>query len=203
MSYSEQFNDTVNSLMDPFTANVSFAGALKVFLAVYGLLAAPRLSPKFGPLFSNSFFRIGVMAMIVWVYNHDPALAILIAVSYFLSINYILKNSLKEIAVTRIVTPEIATTISGGSGPGIKTTSVKHAEAIMMQASVNAAHSPGMLMPVLRPTASPYFEDLTTSPLPPMSKMPLPAAPSEVKMTVESHNQIPSAYSAERVLADV
>jgi hypothetical protein len=65
-------------------------------------------------------------------------------VTYYLMVHYLVKNSLQNVAMTGIVTSDIATLISGGGGgPTIKPTSVVTAEASLMQASVNSARAPG------------------------------------------------------------
>lgn len=140
------FNSTTNSVLDPVFANPAIASTLKLFLVLYGGLAAPSIPSKVAPLFTNSLFRIFIMFLIVWTFNHDPALSIIVAVVYFLSLTYLVKNSLAQVQQTGVVTPEIALVISGGNGPSIKSSSVKQQEASLMQSSVDASKSPGYLV---------------------------------------------------------
>ena len=85
------------------------------------------------------------MIMIVWIFNKDPGTSIMVAVSYYLTVHYLMKNCLKRVAETGVVTREIALMISGGSGPTIKPASVVQSEAALMQASVNQQRAPGFV----------------------------------------------------------
>lgn len=135
MENIKKFNDLVNpylSVLDkPYVSSV-----LKLVLILYGSLAAPSIPVSFGPVFSNTFFRIGVMAVIAWVGNHDPALALIIAVVYFMSIKYLTKNALQQVADTGKVSTEVKILISGGSGPSVKPEAVVQMEHAEMQAIV-------------------------------------------------------------------
>lgn len=143
MNALSDFNTMVNQTLDPLVSNQVVFGVLKILLICYGSLAAPKVPVQLAGLFSNTYFRVAYMFFIIWVFNHDPGLAILIAVTYFMSMNYLVQNSVTQVEQTGVVTPEIAILISGGSGPSIKSESVMTAEAHLMQQSVDAAKSAG------------------------------------------------------------
>jgi hypothetical protein len=146
MSFNN-FNDTVNDFLDPIFANPAILSTVKLFLVLYGALAAPKLPLMFGPYFANSYFRMAFMAFIIWIANKDPALAVVIAVGYALSMNYFVQNGLQQVSQTGVVSPDVAIVISGGGGPSIKPQSVIQAEAHLMQASVNNAKATGYVTP--------------------------------------------------------
>lgn len=137
MSIAE-FNNTINSLLNPAISNVYVNGFLKIFLVLYGSLAAPEIPSKAAPLFSNTIFRLTVMSLIVWSYNNDPALSILVAVVYFVSMHYLSKKLTKEAFSTGVVTTDTAAFFSGGSGPGIKTEREMRLDATKLQSVVNS-----------------------------------------------------------------
>jgi len=142
----EQINYTISSFLDVIFDNDIIGNVLKLFLIMFGGLAAPSLPPKFAPLFSNSIFRMTVMALIIWIWNKDPGVSIMAAVVYFLTMHHLVQNGLAQVASTGIVSPEVAIMISGGGGPSIKSSGIIQAEADLMQASVNSKPS-GFLTP--------------------------------------------------------
>jgi hypothetical protein len=172
------FNNTVNSILDPILGNDYIRSSLYLFFIVYGSLAAPSLPPRLAPLFSNSIFRMTIMALVVWIWNKDPAVAIMVAVSYFITMHYLMQNGLAEILRTGIVSPEVAIMISGGGGPSLKPSSVIQAEAQLMQASVNNSKSPGFIS---APEAL-----LSSGPVSTTAVAGIPSVPSETKATTAS-----------------
>lgn len=112
------FNDVVNGAMAPVFDNPYLAGLIKLSLVMFGSLAAPKIAPKYGYLFANTGFRILIMFLIIWTFNHDPALSVIIAVSYFMVMEHVLKNAVKEVTATGVVTPAIASILSGSSSTG-------------------------------------------------------------------------------------
>ena len=172
-----------NNLVTPYLAFLDqpyVSSVLKLVLILYGSLAAPKLPPSFGPVFSNTFFIVIVMSLIAWVGNHDPALALIIAVVYFMSIKHLTKNALQQVSDTGAVSNEVSILISGGSGPSIKPEAVSQMEHAQMQAIVAEglqkaanfiAPSPAPVAPVApapAPAASP----------PPQLQAPVPAGGS-------------------------
>ena len=131
----------------PFADNDFALSALKIFLTVYGGLAAPKIPLSWSPYFANTYTRILVMMLIIWFFNKDPAVAVLVAVSYYLSIHYLLNKGLQYTAQTGLVPPELSVLVSGGAGPSIKPTSVIQAEAALMQDSVTALRATGFVTP--------------------------------------------------------
>ena len=138
----DDFNSTVNSAFQPVTSNPVLWNFIKLFLILYGGLAAPSMPPRLAPYFTNSYFRIAFMALIIWVADRDPSMSIMIAVAYFLTLKYLLKNGMDEVVNTGYVSPAVASLVTGGTGPGIKPDAVKAAEAQALQISVSTAAAP-------------------------------------------------------------
>lgn len=188
MENIKKFNDLVNpylSVLDkPYVSSV-----LKLVLILYGSLAAPSIPVSFGPVFSNTFFRIGVMAVIAWVGNHDPALALIIAVVYFMSIKYLTKNALQQVADTGKVSTEVKILISGGSGPSVKPEAVVQMEHAEMQAIVaEGLHSAANYIKaasISSQESAPASAPLPSSgPAPATAPTPSPEAPPKMEAPV-------------------
>lgn len=138
-----EFNTTTNSILDTFYGNPFISAALRLFIVLYGSLAAPQIPVKWGPFLSHSVTRVVIMALIIWVGNHDAILSLLLALSWMLTMNYLTKNAVSEVAETGQVTPDVAVIISGGNGPSISNSVTMKNEAVLMQASVDNIKSSG------------------------------------------------------------
>jgi len=143
----DNFNHTVNGFLDPVFDNDVLRYMIQLFVIVFGGLAAPQIPPTWAPYLSNTYVRILVMITAVWLFDKDPATGILIAVGYFLTINYLLKNNLALTARTRIVSPALVSLLSGGAGPSIKPASVVQAEAQLMQSSIGGGSTGFVTVP--------------------------------------------------------
>ena len=160
----DTFNTTVNSALTPVFANPYLSGFIKLALVMFGSLAAPKISPKYGYLFANTYFRIFIMVMIIWVFNQDPALAIMTAVTYFITMHWLVKNAVGEVAATGTLSDDIATLLNGGSGLGLKSLgSTMETEKKAMQNAVEAAQSAGFMAGVPQAVSSTSGPINTTS----------------------------------------
>lgn len=86
MDYINSYNTNINQVLSPLDAPAA-AGFLKMVLVLYGALAAPHLPKQVLKWFDFVPFKIFVLFLIVWTGNHDPALSILIATAFFVSMN--------------------------------------------------------------------------------------------------------------------
>lgn len=86
MSFLSSYNDTFNDALSPLE-NPAVAGFLKLILVLYAGLAAPHLPDNVLKWFDFVPFKIFVLFLIVWTGNNDPALSILVAVAFFMSMN--------------------------------------------------------------------------------------------------------------------
>lgn len=140
------FNDGVNSFLAPVWDNPYLLGLMKLSLVMFGGLAAPKITPKYGHLFSNTYFRVLVMVLIIWTFNHDPALSIILAVSYFIVMEHVVKNAVKEVSQTGTVTPAIASIL--GAAPPTQPRNDVQAEVGSLQAAVDASKAAGFVTSV-------------------------------------------------------
>ena len=196
MASLSDFNDLVNDNLSVLD-NPYIAASLKLFLVLYGGLAAPKLPVRFGKFFSHSVFRMAVLALILWTGNKDPALSLVIAVSWLLTMDYFTKNSLKQVASTGNVSQDVSIIISGGGGPSIKSSSQIQAEASLMQAAVTAGKAPGFVTP---PEAV-----LTSGPTSTGSNASIPTVPSgnaannPSMMSAEPEGGVPLAFTPDSI----
>jgi len=193
----DAFNDTVNGILDSVFANDTTVSILRLFLALYGGLAAPQVPPAWAPYLANSWIRMLVMILIIYIFNKDPATAILVAVGYYLTMHYLMKNSLAQVAQTGVVSQDIAVLISGGSGPTIKPSSVIQAEAEMMQSSVNASKATGFVVPPEAMMASGAPSTASNAGIPTLPS----GTPANVSsmMSIQPETDVPLAYTPDDV----
>ena len=95
MDYLRTYNTDLNSMLSPLEQPV-IAGLLRLFLVLYGGMFAPALPDSILKWFGFVPFRIFILFLIVWTANRDPALAILIAVAFYTSINVLAGRSAFE-----------------------------------------------------------------------------------------------------------
>lgn len=88
----DELNFQINRLLTPLNDPL-IKGILLLFLILYGSLAAPSLPSQIKPYLDNVIVRIVFLALIVWTGNHDPVVAVGIAVAFFMTVN--LANSKK------------------------------------------------------------------------------------------------------------
>ncbi|KAI8823802.1 hypothetical protein BJ741DRAFT_672044 [Chytriomyces cf. hyalinus JEL632] len=55
----------------------------------------------------------------MWIFNHDPAIAVLVAVVYFVAMDRLMQSHINKATRTGVVTPTTATLLSGRSGPAV------------------------------------------------------------------------------------
>lgn len=97
-----------------------FLIVLKIVIILYAAKIAPSLPLKYASTFSNVYFRIAVLTLVVWIYSHDPVASILIAVSFFMSINYLRQNAVNEVKKTGVITSHSEAAMNQGSKPDQK-----------------------------------------------------------------------------------
>jgi hypothetical protein len=67
-----------------------------ICLSLYICLLRYKIHPFIINLFKNTIFKIFILFVIVYEGNKDPTLAIIIAIAYVLTLDYIYLNSVKE-----------------------------------------------------------------------------------------------------------
>ncbi len=81
---------TLNSTLD----NVYISTTIKVFICLYAAFAAPKIPQSLVWLFDNILFRIGMAFIIVFMAVRDPAIALLIAVAFMITLQVANKHRL-------------------------------------------------------------------------------------------------------------
>ncbi len=81
---------TLNSTLD----NVYISTTIKVFICLYAAFAAPKIPQSLVWLFDNILFRIGMAFVIVFMAVRDPAIALLIAVAFMITLQVANKHRL-------------------------------------------------------------------------------------------------------------
>ena len=80
------FNQSVNNVLDP-VQDSNLRGAILIFLILYGSLAAPSLPATWKNKFDSIYFRVIMLALIVWITNKDPGVGITAAVVFIVVLN--------------------------------------------------------------------------------------------------------------------
>ena len=76
----------VEKILNRGLDNIYLNTGLKVFLVLYAALAAPQFPPKLVSLMDNIFVRIGLSFLIVFMALRDPGLALIIAISFVITL---------------------------------------------------------------------------------------------------------------------
>lgn len=69
---------------------------ITVILGLYAALLGPNLPPAVQNLFNNTIFRICVLFLVVVSGTKEPKLAIMIAVAFVLTLDYVYAQQAKE-----------------------------------------------------------------------------------------------------------
>jgi len=70
--------------------------ALKVLLAVYGALAAPKLPESIKNLFGNVVFRLLLLFLIAYLGNRRPDISLMVVIVFVITMNVLSEQELKE-----------------------------------------------------------------------------------------------------------
>jgi hypothetical protein len=85
MSMSDQFDNAFKNYLG-FLDNEYVSGALSLFLILYAGLAAPRLPGRVAALFDNTFFKLLIFFLIVYVSRRNPTVALIAAIAVMVSL---------------------------------------------------------------------------------------------------------------------
>ena len=137
------------------------------------------------------------MTLIIWTFNKDPSISILVAVSYFLIMHNFMEKGMLSIAQTGVVPPEVAIMVSGGGGPGIKPQSIIQAEAALLQSAVSGAISGYQTTPQALLSSGPVSTAANASI--PMIPSGTPATNPSMMATQPESGGIPVAFTPDDV----
>tara|TARA_R100001163_G_C5068020_1_gene207705 strand:- start:40 stop:567 length:528 start_codon:yes stop_codon:yes gene_type:complete len=103
--------DTVQSYLDQLNFNLQVALAnpyvqslMLIFFIMYAGLAAPALPTSIARLFDYTLFKVLILALILYVNNFSPQIALLVAVGFFISLQTLSRSKVFDLAgeVSRI-----------------------------------------------------------------------------------------------------
>ncbi len=80
-----------DSYLSVLHTNSYVAGAVTLFLVLYGAMAAPALPPMVATLFENPVFKMLILMLVLVVRNYNPTMAILVAVGFVISMQTLSK----------------------------------------------------------------------------------------------------------------
>ena len=104
MDTLQGYLNTLNFNLQQTLANPYVASLLLIFFIMYAGLAAPNLPGPIARLFDFTVFKILVLALILYVNNFSPQIAIVVAVGFFLSLQTLSRSKVFDLAgeITRV-----------------------------------------------------------------------------------------------------
>lgn len=135
----DTINSKINTVLNPLLGNGSegIAGnpwvkaVFALIVIFYGTLIAPKVSPKYAVYFTNTWFRLIVLMVIVLLFNKDPTLSILIAIAYFWTMKHLYDNTVTNAKTNGINSNGVAVIASAGKSTDAKSPSDSHMVAPM------------------------------------------------------------------------
>ena len=94
MEAAQKSAKTIKNVLD----NVYVSGAIKIFIILYAVLAAPKLPSWIAKLFHHSVFQVVVFALIAYTATKDVGISLLIAVAFFVSFHAYTRHLLNKVA---------------------------------------------------------------------------------------------------------
>lgn len=87
MEYIRQSSQFLDRQLSNILANPYIMAVLKISIVLYGAQIAPRAPTYLEDLFKNTFFKIALIFIIIYISEKDIQLAIVLAVVYVLGMN--------------------------------------------------------------------------------------------------------------------
>ena len=108
--------------LEEILSNKYVTTGISVILVLYAALLGPNLPPVIQKLFTNTIFRIIVLFMVVITANKEPKVAIMIAVAFILTLDYIYVLQAKE-TFTNVQEASTVSSVDSMVGQGTSTVS--------------------------------------------------------------------------------
>lgn len=97
MDYVKSFDDNLDKVLNQFVKKPTLIrGVVHLLLILYAARLAPMLPKVVLNLFENSYFKLFIFSLILWTSQFSPSTALLIAVGFMVTMNYINKKPLWE-----------------------------------------------------------------------------------------------------------
>lgn len=154
--------NNVNATLNRALSDVNVRDTLRLFLILYGGLAAPTMPLSFSKHLSNTWVRLAVLVLMLWVANQDVGLAVLIATVYLVSMTFATKRAIQQVTETMSVSEDARMILASNSGPSIKPDSVIDAEHQIMDYCVgNGEFAPFQVDQMAAPLPKPVVPEST------------------------------------------
>lgn len=97
MEYQKNIDSFITKNFNKYVRNPQIIyGIMILFLALYASHVAPQLPHSVTNVFDNTFFKIFIFILILWIAQVSPSLSILIAIAFMMLINYVNNKKLFE-----------------------------------------------------------------------------------------------------------
>lgn len=91
------FDTQMNDLLETYVRKPTLIkGVVHLLLILYAAKLAPQLPASVLKIFDNSYFKLFVFSLILWTAQFSPSTAILIAIAFLVSTNYLSNKPLFE-----------------------------------------------------------------------------------------------------------
>jgi hypothetical protein len=90
------FNSLINNNLKTLKSDAILKSVFTLSLILYAGFAAPSLPDSVLVLFDNPFFRIIILALVMWNINDDPAMSIMLAMVFVMVVNTLSGKKLLE-----------------------------------------------------------------------------------------------------------
>jgi hypothetical protein len=91
------FDTQVNDLLETYVRKPTLIkGVVHLLLILYAAKLAPQLPASVLKIFDNSYFKLFIFSLILWTAQFSPSTAILIAIAFLVSTNYLSNKPLFE-----------------------------------------------------------------------------------------------------------
>jgi hypothetical protein len=92
----EAFNSIINNNLKTLKSDVLLRSVFTLSLVLYAGFAAPSLPGPVLVLFDNPFFRIVILALVMWNINDNPSMSIMLAMVFVMVMNTLAGKKLLE-----------------------------------------------------------------------------------------------------------
>lgn len=97
MEYQKNFDSFITKNFNKYVRNPQIVyGTMILLLALYMAQVAPQLPRSVTNVFDNTFFKLFIFILILWIAQVSPSLSILIALAFMMIINYVNNKKLFE-----------------------------------------------------------------------------------------------------------
>lgn len=98
MDTIQNYLDTLNFNLQQTLANPYVSSLVLMFFIFYAGLAAPALPDVIAQLFDYTLFKVLVLALILYVNNFSPQIAIIVAIGFFVSLQTLSRSKVFDLA---------------------------------------------------------------------------------------------------------